>query len=251
VSTAAKFEQSYAYPFASELAANDNLLGLRLATSSAKDQPPAFFRGRLRNAELSAALLLATSEIALKRFYFPPGMVARILRSADPVVTVSAECIRFESFSQCCGVYARTDMLPDAYQTDDIGRGTTNVDFNPPMRAALSKVRNREAMGLAVASDGVEVTRGNETITERKVALPLRWLKGFAEVQAYCGRLTHFTTLKGPETRRFLSTLPNNVPAKDRAWLLPHGSTLRISRQETKDGIINQYESKKTFMRHI
>jgi hypothetical protein len=29
--------------------------------------------------------LLATSEVALRRYYIPPAMVARILRAADPV----------------------------------------------------------------------------------------------------------------------------------------------------------------------
>ena len=64
-------------------------------------------------------------------------MVAQILRAADPVVTLDGERLRVESFSQCCGVYARADFLPDFLVADAIGKGTTNVDFNPPMRAAL------------------------------------------------------------------------------------------------------------------
>jgi len=40
-------------------------------------------------SEIAAQLLLVTSEVALRRYYMPPATVARILRAADPVITVA------------------------------------------------------------------------------------------------------------------------------------------------------------------
>jgi hypothetical protein len=34
-----------------------------------------FFAGRLKHPEIAAQLMLATSEVALKRYYIPPAMV--------------------------------------------------------------------------------------------------------------------------------------------------------------------------------
>ena len=65
-------------------------------------------------------------------------MVAAILRAADPVVTSEAANLRFESFSACCVVYARLDVLSDGLDGAPAASGTTNVDFNPPMREALA-----------------------------------------------------------------------------------------------------------------
>jgi hypothetical protein len=94
---------------------------LALAASNAAVAERRFFSGALRKAEIGAALLLATSEVALRRYYVPPAMLARILREADPVITAADGRLRFESLSQCCGVYARADLPPDMLKTDLCG----------------------------------------------------------------------------------------------------------------------------------
>jgi hypothetical protein len=66
-------------------------------------------------------------------------MLARILRAADPVVTAADGRLPFEAFSQCCGVYAGADLLPDMLSAETCGKGTTNVDFNAPMPAVLAQ----------------------------------------------------------------------------------------------------------------
>jgi hypothetical protein len=142
-------EYNCAYPFASALSVVRGRSRLALATSSAPAAQRLFFAGRLVKPEIAAQLLLATSEVAFRRYYVPPAMVARILRAADPVVTAADGRLRLESFSQCCGVYARADLLPDMLSADVFGKGTTNVDFNPPMRAALAQVRAGETLDLA------------------------------------------------------------------------------------------------------
>src|SRR5258707_5484596 len=98
-------------------------------------------------------------------------MAAKIFALADPVVTGSGEILRFEAFSACCSTYGRVDLLPESIDGTWHGRGTTNVDFNAPMRAALARVRDSDDVGLAVGSNEVSLSRGSESVVERKVAL--------------------------------------------------------------------------------
>jgi hypothetical protein len=247
-------EQTYSYPFASELAVVGGRPRLALAASNAAAAERRFFSGALRKAEVGAALLLATSEVALRRYYVPPAMLARILREADPVITAADGRLRFESLSQCCGVYARADLLPDMLDSDLCGKGTTNVDFNPPMRAALAQVRDRDSLDLRVTADEFELTTAAGGAVERKVKLPLRWLKGFAEVQALAATLAHAATLSGPEARRFLAAIPRRVGARDRTWLIPAHGTLRTSQQESAGAIsaagLGRLQAMKPLARH-
>jgi len=196
-----------------------------------------FFAGALRRPETAAQLLLATSEIALRRFYVPPGMLARILRAADPVATAADGRLRFESLSQCCGVYARADLLPDMLVAESCGKGTTNVDFNPPMRAALTRVRDHDGLDLRIAPDQIAISSARAAAVEHKVKLPLRWLRGFAEVQALAATLEPVINLPPPAARRFLAAIPGEVRAKDTAWLLPAANGLRISRHPSETGV--------------
>ena len=81
------------------------------------------------------------------------------------------------SFSACCGVYARYDALPGSLDGNVIDTGTTNVDFNPPMRDALARIGGLEPLHLQVGED-VVVRTLDASVTEKKVPLPERWLKG-------------------------------------------------------------------------
>jgi hypothetical protein len=124
----------YRYPQPSQLAD----AGLLLATCGApgaEAPPPFFFRGTLAQPRVIADLLLALSRVVGSRFHIPPAMLARILREADPVVTVSEDRLRFEGFSACCSTYARADLLPEALDGTMLAHGTTNVD--PQARAYL------------------------------------------------------------------------------------------------------------------
>ena len=82
-------------------------------------------------------------------------MVAARIAAADPVVTSNVDRLRFESFSACAGVYARLDLEPALLDGARDDGGTTNVDFNPPMRAALAGVRDADAMLMNVGHDEV------------------------------------------------------------------------------------------------
>lgn len=228
---------AYRYPQASTLEATPAGAHLRLATWSARGSPhPHFFEGRLTRPGRAADLLRGLVEVVQSRFYLPPAMMARIMAQADPVVTGSGDLLRFEAFSACCSTYGRVDFLPQAIDGTWHGRGTTNVDFNSPMRAALARIRDADQVNLAVGNDELSLRKGDEAIVERKVALPVRWLKGFVEVQAYQARMVRKLEIAGFEAARFVRSLPRGK-ATSNGWVVPSGRGLRLSQVASRGGI--------------
>ena len=134
-------------------------------------------------------MLLGVARVARTRFYVPPAMDAAAIRAADPVVTANDDRLRFESFSACAGVYARFDLMASSLEGAFMGYGTTNVDFNMPMRSALGSIADSDRVTLSVGLDELEVEAEGEQVVERKVPLPTRWVKGFAEVQVFSSRM--------------------------------------------------------------
>ncbi|TCJ31066.1 SWIM zinc finger family protein [Nocardioides jejuensis] len=233
-------EQTYSYVRPSELTFSGGRADLLLATSGGRTAAgpathPVFFDGFLGHAEQAAAALLAVAKVARTRFYVPPGMVAAILRAADPVVTSNGDRLRFESFSACCGVYARYDALPGSLDGTLLDTGTTNVDFNPPMRDALARIGGLEPLHLQVGEDVVVRTLDAE-VTEKKVPLPERWLKGFAEVQIACATVSPAFDVAASEARRFIRGLPSSGSRKP-VWVVPAGRGLRITTRPTPDAV--------------
>ncbi len=226
---------TYRYIFGSEAVSRTGGVDLRLATSGLDAANRDYFRGKLTRPVRAADLLRGLIEVVQSRFYIPPAMMARII-PADPVVTCGDDVLRFEAFSSCCSTYARADFLPPALDGERTGRGTTNVDFNAPMRSALARVREGDGVGLAIGAESVELSRGGEAIVERKVALPLRWLKGFVEVQTYQSRMTARFEIPGPEALRFLRSLPRGA-GPGSAWVVPAGRGLRLSQTPTKEAV--------------
>lgn len=183
---------------------------------------PRFFAGLLGEAEPAAAALIGLANVASAHYY---RRVPTYLR--DPVVTCDGERLRFESFSACGGVYARLDVLPEAIDGEHLARGTTNVDVNEPLRRALTKVRGADPLRLEVGPESLEVTTFDGTVVERKVPLPGRWLRGFAEVQALSSGFEPRARLARVEAVRFLQGLPSAGRAA--LWALPAGRSLRLT----------------------
>ncbi len=227
-------EQVYRYAAPSAVSHLDGRTDLLLSTSGGltshglRDHPR-FFDGLLGHPEQMAAALLAVGRVARTRFYVPPGMLAAVLRAADPVVTSNGDRLRFESFSACCGVYARLDVLPGALDGPALDTGTTNVDLNPPVREALTGVSGLEPLHLAVGED-FTVTTLDRSVTEKKVPLPERWLKGFAEVQVIASGMRPALEVSPVEARRFLRALPAASGARTAPlWAVTAGRGLRLS----------------------
>ena len=181
---------------------------LTLATSGGVTEAgpalhPCFFRGFLTDPGPAAQALLVTAAVARASYAVPRPV------NIDPVVTSNTDRLRFESFSGCCGVHARTDILPAGLGNEPATSGTTNVDFNPDMRAALAgAVVTASPLLLRVGQDEVTVTTETMHVTERKVKLPPRWLKGFGEVQALNSTMRQVAELDRVQAARFLSALP-------------------------------------------
>jgi hypothetical protein len=227
-------EQVYRYVQPSFVGVLDGRPDVRLATSGGVTtrglaDHPRFFDGFLGHAEQMAAALLAVARVARTRYYVPPGMLAAVLRAADPVVTSNGDRLRFESFSACCGVYARLDVLPEALDGPALDTGTTNVDFNPPMRQALAGIDGLDPLHLSVGED-VTVTTLEESVTEKRVPLPERWLKGFAEVQVAASTMVPVLEIPAVEARRFVQSLPRATGARTAMlWAVPAGRGLRLT----------------------
>jgi hypothetical protein len=225
-------EHTYRYLEPSSVSETGDRAEVSLATSGGAAANPYFFTGFLAGPRQTAQALLVLGEVARTRYYEPPNMVAARIAAADPVVTSSLDRLRFESFSACAGVYARLDLEPGVLDGRPRAWGTTNVDFNPPMRAALASVHDDEAMLLHVGHDEVRVETLAGSAVERKVPLPDRWLKGFAEVQVASARMVLRHELPAIEARRFLQSLPR-TKSRAVAWAAPAGSGLRLSSRPT------------------
>lgn len=228
----------HAYRYAEASAIERAAKGARLvlATSSPGATPnPFYFAGRVTAPRRTAEALLLVARVARTRFYVPPAMLAKILAAADPVVTCTRESVRFESFSACAGVYARFDLGPGAFEAEHASPGTTNVDFNPEMRAVLAKTRATDTFRLSVGREAVHVETPRGAAIERKVPLPVRWIKSFGEVQAILAAMTPRLKIDAAEARKFLKALPKT--SRGASWVVPAGRGLRLSQIPSKDGV--------------
>ncbi|MEO1467808.1 MAG: SWIM zinc finger family protein [Pseudomonadota bacterium] len=202
---------------------------LVLASERAPDgAPPPFLAARALAPEVTARALRAVSEIVASRFYVPPAMLARILREADPVATVSPDAVRFEGFSACCSAYIRLDMGDGALEAGERRHGTTNVDFGPELRAALTRVRRDSALEITIGREGVAIAHETAAVVEEKVPLPVRWVRGFGEVQRHLGRMRRAATVPRIAAHRFLRAQPRSK-SDALQWVTAAPAGLRVA----------------------
>lgn len=220
-----EFETQYASP--SGLIGKDNHRQLRLVSSKSKETNPTYFSGELKFPYETAKCLRALSNLVVSRFYIPPAMLAKILREADPVVTTSQEMLRFEGFSSCCSSYGRLDINKDGFTAEKLIPGTTNVDFQASMRSALAKVRSSDDMNLCISQQEVHIETSKDAVIERKVKLPLRWIKGFSELQAQQLSAKQYFQLTRAETIRFLRQIPRSK-TREFTWISQMGKSIRL-----------------------
>jgi hypothetical protein len=182
------------------------------------------FDGFLTAPAAAAAAILAVADVAAARFNQSASA------SLDPVVTAGGGLLRLESFSGCCGVYARLDILPAGLDGDDIGHGTTNVDVNPPLRRALAVLGGLDPLHLTVGPDQLEVRTFDGRYVEKRVPLPARWLRGFAEAQVLAAGLTLRAEVPAAAAAALLRALPRPTSrsgARTTRWVVPGGRGLR------------------------
>lgn len=222
--------QSYAYVDASAVRESASGRSLALETSggatpAGDEANPRFFDGFLTAPTAAATALLAVADVAATRYYRPS--YAAFL---DPVVTAGGDRLRMESFSGCCGVYARLDVLAPGLDGGDVGHGTTNVDINLPLRQALAGLGGLDPLYLRVGPEGVEANTFDGHFVEKKVPLPQRWLRGFAEAQVLGAGFALRAEVPPAQAAAVLRSLPRltlNPGARTTRWVVPTGRTLR------------------------
>ncbi len=229
-------EQIYSYDQVSELRPALRGQTLSLASDQNVQATPTFLKARALYPEVTAKSLRAVSEIVGTRFYVPPSMQAKILREADPVVTVGVDAVRFEGFSACCSAYIRLDLDEDALKTEARSKGTTNVDFGPELRGALARVTRDSEIEVSIGSNSVEVVTDGDTYIEKKVPLPLRWVKGFAEVQVAISGMTTAFSLPKISAQRFLRGLPRGKNDQ-RVWVAAIGPSARVTARKAHGAV--------------
>lgn len=217
-------QHTYRYLGASSYSPAD---GMALATAGGAEPNPYFFRGFAENAQQAARGLLAVAEVARTR-YFDAGAAQRM---RDPVVTSNRSVLRFEAFSACNGVYVRFDLDDGGFDGEFVEWGTTNVDINDPLRAALIGVAAGEPLRLSVGSDALAVETLDGSLVERKVPLPDRWLRGFAEAQIASSAMLPVGTLGAAQARNLIRTLPQQKTGNRPTWLQISAAGARLSQR--------------------
>ncbi|MFE0183887.1 SWIM zinc finger family protein [Streptomyces olivaceus] len=222
--------QSYTYLQASAVRDSPAGRGLALETSggatpAGEADSPRFFDGFLTSPTAAATALLAVADVAATHHYRPQSSTF-----LDPVVTAGGDRLRMESFSGCCGVHARLDVLAPGLDGGDIGHGTTNVDINTPLRRALARLGGLDPLRLRVGPEELEARTFDGRFVEKKVPLPERWLRGFAEAQIVAAGLVPRAEIPAPQAAALLRSLPRPTlrsgPRTTR-WVVPEGRTLR------------------------
>lgn len=170
---------------------------------------PCFFWGSLTDPYVTAKCWSTIAKVVRSSF----GPVPPSLR--DPIVSAGSERLRFEGFSSCNGVYVRLDMKPEAIDGEFIANGTTNVDFNDPMLNALNAIQKNEKVTLAVGQQDVQVITTKAKVTEKKVTLPMRWIKGLTSVQLYLADMDIKFELNKIQTIQLFQSLPKGTVKGD------------------------------------
>lgn len=169
---------------------------------------PRFFSGIVARPDVVAAGVLAVADVAATTYFD----LSAVLRSLDPVITASGDRLRFESFSTCNGVHARFDLLSEGIDSGEVRFGTTNIDVNAPLRTGLAAVGRTDLLHVDVGADAASFATLDETHVERKVDLPDRWVRGFAETPGLAAGMEQVFEVSGPEAMRFLAALPSSAP---------------------------------------
>jgi hypothetical protein len=209
----------------------DAATGLGLATAGGRAANPHFFRGFVERADQGARALLAVAEVARTRYFDATALTL----ARDPVVTSNRSVLRFESFSACNGVYSRFDLDSDGFDTEWADWGTTNVDVNEPLRVALSMVAPGDPLRLSVGSDELAVTTLEGSVVEKKVPLPDRWLKGFAEVQIAASAMVRVVDVGTIAARAAIRDLPMQRTGNQPMWVSFTSSGARLTQRPTPD----------------
>lgn len=103
----------------------------------------------------------------------------------DPLVTVHPDRVLFEVFSADEGSYASLSVdWEELGQQKDVTYGTTTIDFSDMLLESIDRLRDYRDTYLEVGTN--VSTPVNEDIEplDKKLELPVEWLRGFLQVQS-------------------------------------------------------------------
>lgn len=227
---------TYKYSSPSALVKQSNSEELFLAKYSEiqkNTDAPCFFWGDVKEPFMMARCLITLSNVVKSSFNMSPFQLSLL---KDPIVTAGNGLIRFEGFSHCAGVYARVDVLPDGLDGEFLENGTTNVDFNQPMITALGSVGRTEKVMLSIGQKEFGLHREGEKVTERKVPLPIKWIKGLGTVQVYLSRAEMTHTFTKIQSQQLFQGIPKGQVKND-YYLITRGNRPVFSPVKSTDGI--------------
>lgn len=194
---------------------------------------PCFFWGDVGQPFILARCLITLSNIVKSSFNLSPFQMALL---KDPIVTAGNGRLRFEGFSHCAGVYARVDVLPDGLHGEFLENGTTNVDFNQSMITALGSIRPNEKIMLSVGEKELGLYKEEQKVVERKVPLPVKWIKGLGTVQIYLSESEKIHCFNKIQTQQLFRGIPKG-PIKSDYYLIIRGSKPMFSPVKSADAV--------------
>jgi hypothetical protein len=109
------------------------------------------------------------------------GTEAKVESPLDPIVTIGEHGTSIEVFSTDESAYARLLLRAGAaYETKSRTDGTTHLVFDETLLRGIGRMRSYRTSTLELGpGDAASGTAG-----ERDIAVPLRWLRAFGQVQA-------------------------------------------------------------------
>lgn len=104
----------------------------------------------------------------------------------DPVITVAPDQVFFEAFSVDESSYGRLAAHNELFSdVRDYQYGTTNIDFSEALYGELQRMRTYRPTDFEVDPSGFQVeTEGREIYKEKKIDVPVSWIRGFLQVQS-------------------------------------------------------------------
>ena len=104
----------------------------------------------------------------------------------DPVITVAPDQVFFEAFSLDESSYGRLAVHQELF--DDVQEfeyGTTNIDFSDALYNELKRMRTYRPTDFQIDPSGFEMaTQGRAIYKEKKIDVPVSWIRGFLQVQS-------------------------------------------------------------------
>lgn len=225
----------YQYPFSSVFTENFNNKELIFSHCSELEEDrlvPCFFWGDIRHSFLVSKCLSALAKTVRSHFSLTPD--ARVYLR-DPIISVGNQQLLFEAFSSCNSVYTRVNLHKEALDGEFLQNGCTNIDFNDVSVRALNSVSASDRLLFSVGAKETQIITEKQKITEKKVALPDRWIKGLGNVQVYLSEMELSHRLSKIEAIQLFQTLPK-TPVKQDYFLVKRG-IFSFSPVASADGI--------------